>query len=120
MSDLSENRPLLRAFINGRLSDAQTTLLLEQLVDDEEALAAVDRIWEEQGRGGANLRVPDLPTDQARRIERRLFDSLRRGDLGSKAIRLGTQGFLDVLLALLRPLLDPSSKKGKDAGGTQP
>ena len=111
MSALSENLPLLNDLVAGRLPKTEMMRLLEQLVEDDEAMAVVDALWGQQPGHSAAFQLPDLSSDVARSLERRLFNGLQRSELAGRTVRLGTEGFFGVLLAMLRPLLMAGSGK---------
>jgi hypothetical protein len=68
-------------------------------------MAVVDALWGQQPGHSAAFQLPDLASDVARSLERRLFGGLQRSELAGRTVRLGTEGFFGVLLAMLRPLL---------------
>ena len=95
----------LNAFVAGTLDEAEVEQVLQLLEDNEEALAYVDNLWSEQLDGEALAPPEEMSNERQRRLERRFFGSLQRSELGGRAIRFGTAGFLSVVWAFLRPIL---------------
>ena len=104
---------LLNQFVTGTLSPQETEQILAHLDQCERCLNQVEQLWE-----AAPLReaIPlaeengEIERERAQRIERRVINQIRRTDVAGRALWLGTEGFVQVSFALLRPLLEKLSR----------
>ncbi len=70
---------------------------------------------DEEASVSAEITTPSIPPAIAEKLQNRVKNNIQRGDLGANALKLSTQGMMEVLLALIRPILnDNSSSKSKD------
>lgn len=99
------SKELLRRFVAGELDDAQNEAIMARLAEDEASLGFVDALWQEQPSQTAVLDLPDLAPERARQMRRRVTRQIHRADLAMSMVKMGTRGFGDVALSLLRPLL---------------
>ena len=94
--------------------DTLITILRENLGEVE--------IWTNEN----DEEVIRIPRDTADLIKHKISRSLRRNDLSTQIIRLGTEGFVEFLFTMLRPFLEPNSSgklepnsSGKNDKGTE-
>ncbi len=99
------SRDLLERYVSGQLSETESESITSHLAECEACLSLTDQLWTRQPIGEALLDNPDLDTDTASRLERKLVARIHRSNLGSAVTRLGTQGFLSVAFGLLRPFM---------------
>lgn len=98
-----EPHPDLNAYLDGVLTPADIAAVESHLESCDECLALLDDIWGVRLKGLAELEEPALPDATAWTIENRLLNQIHRSDLGGQAIQLGTRGFFQVLLAMIKP-----------------
>ncbi len=55
--------------------------------------------------------IPDMPPELGLKLQRRVNSSIQRGNLAASALKLGTQGIMEVLLAMIRPILATNKQK---------
>ena len=109
--DLPLDQKQLEAFVAGTLAEAEVEQVLRLLEENEAALQYVDKLWSEQLAGEELAPPEEISIERQRLLERRFFGSLQRSELGGRAIRFGTAGFLSVVWAFLRPILTPRQKR---------
>ncbi len=95
----------LADFVEGRLSETDNLAVIEHLASCESCEAEVERLWRRSEPGRALPQVPDAQAVSTDRVESSLFRRIRRTDLGGQVIQLSTQGFLDLIVALVRPFM---------------
>lgn len=93
----------LRAFAEGKLSEEDAQKVLELFLEDDNCLAAMDKIWAEQAQ--LNDTSPPIESNAAAKLEEMILARIRRTDLGGNVVKLGTQGLMKVLLALIQPFV---------------
>ena len=93
----------LRAFAEGQLDEEEAQKVLELFLEDDDCLAAMDRIWAEQAQ--LKDESPAIESNAAARLEEMILARIRRTDLGGNVVNLGTQGLMKVLLALIQPFV---------------
>lgn len=49
--------------------------------------------------------IPEMPANLGVKLQRRVSKGVQRGSLATSALKLGTQGMLQVLLAMIRPII---------------
>lgn len=105
---------LLSQFVAGTLSPSETEQVLDHLDHCERCLDQVEQLWETSPlweviplavEAGA-----DMERERAQRIERQVINQIHRSDVAGRVLWLGTEGFLQVSFALLRPLLEKLSR----------
>ena len=52
-----------------------------------------------------------IPPETAEKIKQRFSASLKRGNLGAEALKLGTSGFIEFLKAIMRPVFNSKQSK---------
>ena len=108
------SQELLRRFVAGELDDTQNETIMARLAEDEDSLAIVDALWQEQPSQTAVLQLPDIEPERAQQMRRQLVQQIHRADLAVNMVRMGTTGFGRVALSLLRPLISPQNQGGKN------
>ncbi|MCB0033438.1 MAG: hypothetical protein KDE51_05445 [Anaerolineales bacterium] len=118
MNDLEHNPkryevflPIIQKMVTGELDEQETEELLTIIDASDEHLETADALWTEHWsllNGDA-----ELEPARAEQLEQRLKERIERSDLSGQIVRMGTQGFAQVALAFLRPLLRPPQE---DAG----
>ncbi len=96
----------LLAFVNGQLSETETTTILSHLAQCDQCLATVDQLWAEHPVGLASRAVPELDPIAAKRLENRLVKRIHRSDLGGRVVWLGTVGLMNTHLVMFGPMLE--------------
>lgn len=104
------SRKLLRRFVAGELDKTETEQIMAQLANDEASLEIVDEMWHDQPSQTAVVQLPDLEPERAQRVRRRIIHQIHRSDLAINVMKMGTEGFGNVALSLLRPLLDNKNR----------
>lgn len=92
----------LEAFVAGQLSEEESATVIAYLVENDDSLEQVDKLWQEEFDMNT---VASRNDSDAKRAESRFFNRVRRSDLGGRAVWLGTQGLFSVFMAFLQPLL---------------
>lgn len=105
----SQPHPDLNLYLNGTLTPDESTDVETHLESCDECLALLDDIWGIRLTKAVDLEEPAMPDSTARAIENRLLNQIHRSDLGGQAIQLGTRGFFQVLLAIIKPFLSFTS-----------
>lgn len=95
----------LKRFVAGRLEEAEAEHIVVHLSECDRCLALADELWSTQPAGTAVVPPPDPDPDVAQRIERKITKRIHFSNLSGEIIRLGTRGFIDVALAIVRPLI---------------
>lgn len=92
----------IRQFVAGKLSAEAANAAMAHLSECEACLAGVDAQWTAQP---AAADAPDLSDQVAARMERQLIKRIRRSNLAGTILSMGTIGFSQVAMALVRPLM---------------
>ncbi|WP_420629520.1 hypothetical protein [Candidatus Leptofilum sp.] len=108
------SKELLRRFVAGELNNAENEAILAQLAEDDASLELADALWEEQLSQTAVVELPDLEPERAQRVRRRLIHRIHRSDLAKNVVKMGTGGFSNVAMSLLRPLLDNPTRERRN------
>jgi len=108
------SQELLRRFVAGELDDAENEAIMARLTEDEASLEIVDALWHEQPSQTAVFELPELAPEQTQQIRRQLIRQIHRTDLATNVVKMGTTGFGYVAISLLRPLLNPQNRGGKN------
>lgn len=105
---------LLSRFVTGTLSPSETEQVLAHLDQCERCLDQVEQLWETSPlQEIVPLAVEEgtnIEWERRQRIERRVMNQIHRSDVAGRALWLGTEGFLQVSFALLRPLFEKLSR----------
>lgn len=72
------------------------------LAADQTFVSRLAQLWL---GNAAEEEAPPLERERAARLQARVIEEIRRGDLSAEALRMATSGFSAVAIALLRPLL---------------
>lgn len=105
--------PDLQAYIDGKLTPAEMTAVEAHLENCDECHTWLDEIWARYMAALSGEQTPELSDEAARSMERRLLNQIHRSDLGGQALDLGTRGFFQVLLAMIKPLFSRNSPHKK-------
>ena len=97
----------LESLVAGRLDKLETDAVIAHLSECEACLSIADGIWHQH----LDDDIPDLTREATGRMESILRRRIHRSELGGEATRLGTQGLLLVIMALLRPLFGRQTSK---------
>jgi hypothetical protein len=111
------SRKLLRSFVAGELDQTETEQIMAQLAEDEASLQIVDELWHDQPSQTAVIQLPNLEPERAQQVRRRIIRQIHRSDLAINVMKLGTQGFSNVAMSLLRPLLDSKNRERRHRRG---
>ena len=104
-------RERLEHFVSGRLTDHESDQVMAHLAECDVCLSSTDELWASQPVGEAVSYIVDLDADTATRVERKLVRKIHRSNMTGSVVRLGTQGFLSVMLGLLRPLMGAPARR---------
>lgn len=80
------------------------TFIAENLAGIAEYFGQIDGFWDEDEEG-FELEIPNLSSDSAELLRTKVLSSIHRTDVAATTLRLGTEGILQVLLALVRPAM---------------
>ncbi len=94
----------LEDFVAGRKNDEENTRILEHLAICEQCAAEVEALWTESPASDLLPDIGDTPLEAMTAMEESLFRQIHRSDLGGQVVKLGTQGFIKVIAALLGPI----------------
>lgn len=112
IADHPEN--LLESFVAGTLTRDETELVLAHLETCDHCLQITEQFWEaiswRESLASAATTDEMLEEERARRIEQRVINQIHRTNIAGRALWLGTEGFVQVSFALLRPLLEKLSR----------
>lgn len=86
--------------------------IAENLAEIAEYLGHLDGIWDDDN-DEVEFEFPNLSTDSAELLRTKVFANIHRSDVAASALRLGTEGIMQVLLALVRPAMSLGSKRSK-------
>ena len=86
--------------------------IAENLAEIAEYLGHLDGIWDDE-HDGVEFEIPNLSTDSAELLRTRVLANIHRNDVAASALRLGTEGIMQVLLALVRPAMSIGSQRSK-------
>ena len=109
MSKLSPE--LLKKFVAGQLTDAEMEEVLIHLSEDEESLNNIEDLWQSEPMAQAVSIASEIDPKSATRIKRKVIKRIHRSDLSGQVVQLGVRGFMDVTMAMLRPLLGGRREK---------
>lgn len=105
---------LLSRFVAGTLPLAESDAVLAHLDQCEQCLEKVEHLWAttplHQAMPLMGEDEVDVEPERGQRIERRVINQIHRSEVAGRALWLGTEGFLQVSFALLRPLLEKLSR----------
>ncbi len=101
---------------NNEFTRDEMIFISDHLAACTEYLEHLEVLWLGEKRveiavDSAELTTPSIPSNIAEKLQLRVKNNILRGDMGASALKLGTQGFMEVLLALIRPIINDNSKK---------
>ncbi len=95
----------LRRFVAGKLNPEEAEEVIRYLPEDDDALTFVDGLWLAQNSWHKAVNpVTPLTTQKVELVQKKIVKRIHRSDLSANIFRMGTIGFGQVILALLRPL----------------
>lgn len=95
-------------------SQDEISYIADHLADCVEYLEHLDVLWlgnvdderkVDDQLEEAEIELPELPNELGTKLQSKITNSIQRGDLTAKALELGTKGIMEVLLAMIRPIL---------------
>ena len=95
-------------------SQDEISYIADNLADCVEYLEHLDVLWLgnvdsdqaiDDQLENAEIDFPELPSDLGNKLQSKISNSIQRGDLTAKALTLGTKGIMEVLLAMIRPIV---------------
>ncbi len=92
----------MRAFVSGKLDEAENEAIITHLGECDTCLGKMDQLWTTQPNGNI-IRFPSMMDEQVQKLEENFLRRMQRANLGNRVIHFGTTGFLQVVLALLAP-----------------
>lgn len=105
----------LRAFAEGQLPEDESQKIMELFLADDDCLQAMDHIWANQK--DMEMKIPPMDPEIAKRLESQILTRIRRSNMGGNAVRLGTEGLMKALLALIQPFIGPSRNRPAPGNG---
>lgn len=97
------------------LSPDEMAYIAEHLAESATYLSHLSQLWLEDGDEQAieewEIDLPGLSKEQELRLRRKVFGRLQRDNFTAKTVKLGTEGFMQVLLAMVRPLIGSHANK---------
>ena len=112
MSESHLLRAQLEALAEGDVDEPTRDAWFDHLSTCSRCFEAFDEEWEIRLPGGFRISeieagiTEEMPPEVADRVESHLFRRVRVADLCSSASWFATTGFLEVVLCLLRPLVE--------------
>lgn len=107
----------LERYVAGQLSSPSADVVLAHLEHCDICLERVEQLWAQERVGPAKAEHVLLTAVSPKHREHRLINRIHRSNMSGKLIEIGFSGFLDVVLALLRPLTGtPPKRKARGEG----
>ncbi|MGB1250903.1 MAG: hypothetical protein ACPG8W_09845 [Candidatus Promineifilaceae bacterium] len=98
---------------NFDLPPNDVAFIAENLAEIAEYLGHLDGIWDDDGDDDLEFDIPNLSSDSAEMLRTKVFANIHRNDVAASALRLGTEGIMEVLIALVRPAMSVGSNRSK-------
>jgi hypothetical protein len=95
----------LRTLVAGELDSALKEILLEHLAVCDSCMEIADRVWEGIPGLAQTLDVPPMDLENQRLVQMRLLHRVHLANLGTQVTWMVTEGFMGVLIVLMRPLI---------------
>ena len=112
MTNTHIDEKTLERYVAGQLSPAAAEVVLSHLEACDACIDRVELLWAQADMGAATPDAAEEPSQEAAvQMERLLTNRIHRSNLGGKLVEVGLSGFLDVVVALLRPLFGVPTKK---------
>ena len=107
---------------DNELTQEEMIYISDHLAACAEYLEHLDVLWLGDDSDGsepdlllsAEISTPPIPPNIAEKLQHTVNNRIQRGDLAANALKLGTEGMMQVLLALIRPVLGGSNSQSKD------
>ncbi len=100
---------------SAELSSEEIAFIAEHLAESAVYLSHLSQLWLEEGddqlAADAEIDLPNLTKEREVLLRRKVFGQLQRDNLTAKTVKLGTEGFMQVLLAMVRPFIGSHVKK---------
>lgn len=97
------------------LSRDEMAYIADHLAESAAYLSHLSQLWLEEGddqmADAAEIELPALSKEREMMLRRKVFGRLQRDNFTAKTIKLGTEGFMQVLLAMVRPLVGRRENK---------
>ena len=91
------------------LTPDEMQFIAEHVAESAEYLSHLNSLWFEEGDDqmvdAAEIDLPEITAEQAAVLRGKVFGTIQRDSFSAKTVRLGTEGFAKVLVALVRPLI---------------
>ncbi len=97
------------------LTTEEMAFIAENLAESAAYLSHLSQLWLDEGddqlTDETEIDLPGLTANEAALLRRKVFGRLQRDSFAAKTVKLGTEGFMQVLLAMVRPLLGSHEQK---------
>jgi hypothetical protein len=101
--ELEQVTVLLRRFVRGELNESESNEVIDVLAENEKCMEFLDNLWVQHPIGQALAAAPALDGATALRVQNKLINQIQRSNLTGTMFKMGTQGFFEVAVGLLRP-----------------
>ncbi len=108
------------AFIEGRLSEAEESRLIEHLSKCEECSQKVERMWSEEFDQLGGFDSPRMSEEAGERLRQGTMRRIRRSNLGGSIVQFTFKGLFGVVITLLRPFLSVGGRSDNAQGDGEP
>lgn len=89
--------------------------IAENLAEIAEYFGQLEAIWDENADvDNIDIGIPQLSPESAEKLRQRVLSNIHRTDMAATTLRLGTEGVMQVLLALVKPVMSLGSKRKKE------
>lgn len=121
LNDLEKKQvtTLLLRFVRGELGESESNELIDVLAENDRCMAYLDKLWLQHLEEPTRAAPVALDGVASTRLRNKLFDQIHRSNMTGTLFKLGTQGFIEVAVGLLRPFthrptkLKPRRKRNK-------
>jgi hypothetical protein len=94
------------------LSPEEIAFIADHLAESAAYLTHLSELWLEEGDDQvAEFDLPGLTADEALVLRQKVFGRLQRDNFAAKTVKFSTEGLLQVLLAMVRPLIGSHENK---------
>ena len=89
--------------------------IAENLAEIAEVFGQMEGLWDDDvDVDKIDIDIPQLSPESAEKLRTRVLSNIHRTDIAASALRLGTEGIMQVLLALLRPAMSAGKRRKKE------
>ncbi len=99
---------LLQRFVRGELDESESHEVIDVLAEHDQWLFFFDQLWLQQPVKSAVAHAPDGAATI--NLQNKLFDRLHRTNMSGTIFKLGTRGFFEAALGLIRPFTHHTAK----------